>query len=215
MLAGAAARWTGSEALAAVYAAQHQHAPAWPRIRIQPSSPPRRIDEGDPLRLLHLGALTPGPGLDALRTALEAGIEGLELVVADPGLMAGDLRQSVWGLTPVRFEPPSAPGSPLPHPAGAHAVIAPSLGWGALERAREAAAGLGLPLIAGDRSLPAGEARETAEGWRLDASDVSMLARVLATVAEDPGRLGPAPSAEAISPAALATLLSSVAQGRT
>lgn len=155
---------------------------------------PRHSNPAGRVRLGQIGGRTTHKGATLIEAVLrDNAFANLILTLVDHAMPMSEVREEVWGTTPVRLigrMPQDAIGTLY---AGLDVLLAPSLwpeSFGLVTREAQAA---GLWVVASDRGAIGADILEGVDGFRIDVGTAEGLRAVLARIDADPDRFRSSP----------------------
>lgn len=163
----------------------------------------RTSDPDGYVRLGFIGGLAKHKGFHLVNYALTGNhFKNLRLIAIDHGAPAGTLRHETWGNTPVEFRPKVKQSQVTSLYADIDVLLAPSIWPESFGLVTREASWCGCWIVASDRGAIGEDVIENYNGFKIDVSDPTDLARVLSEIDKNPQRYrSPAPVPENIRPA--------------
>lgn len=157
---------------------------------------PRTSDPDGYVRLGFVGGLSKHKGFHLINYALSGNrFKNLRLIAIDHGAPEGTLRHEIWGTTPVEFRPKVKQSEVASLYADIDVLLAPSIWPESFGLVTREANLCGCWVIASDRGAIGEDVIENVNGFRIDVSSPTALARTLSKIDADPQRYRvPAPT---------------------
>ncbi|MFT9447431.1 glycosyltransferase, partial [Gluconobacter japonicus] len=157
----------------------------------------RTSDPDGYVRLGFVGGLAKHKGYHLINYALSGNrFKHLRLIAIDHGAPEGTLRHEMWGSTPVEFRPKVKQSHVAALYADIDVLLAPSIWPESFGLVTREANWCGCWVVASDRGAIGEDVIENYNGFRIDVSDPTDLARVFSEIDENPQRYrSPAPIA--------------------